>query len=193
MPERRTVETLFDDARWALDSDLPAREVTAMLQKLLRRAPEQSEAAHFARRHLGRLLLPAEPFRAARLLKEALAHFPNDDELWGLLGIAFSLLGEYRAAHRAYRKALALKPGSGFHLHNLGHLLDVAFGRPEQAISYLEAAQRALPYETEVTSSLAHASFRAGRTVRARELLIKAFDGCENRADRTLEGWSAAR
>jgi Flp pilus assembly protein TadD len=193
MPERRTVETLFDDARWALDRDLPAREVTAMLQKLLRRAPEQSEPAHFARRHLGRLLLPAEPFRAARLLKEALTHFPNDDELWGLLGIAFSLLGEFRAAHRAYRKALALKPSSGFHLHNLGHLLDVALGRPEQAIPYLEAARRALPDEGEVKSSLAHALFRAGHVVKARGLLLQAFHGCETRTDQTLESWSRSR
>lgn len=192
MPERRTVETLFDDARWALDSDLPAREVAAMLQKLLRRAPEQSEAAHFARRHLGRLLLPHEPFRAARLLSEALTHFPNDDELWGLLGIAYSLLGHYRAAHRAYRKALALKPSSGFHLHNLGHLLDVALGRPELALGYLEAAHRALPHEDEVKSSLAHACFRAGQTVRAQELLLKVFDGCENRVSETLDRWSAA-
>ena len=73
MPQRRTVEVLLDDVRWALDSALSPRELVTMLRRLLREAPPRSEAALFAQRHLGRLIVSEQPFRAARLLRDALA------------------------------------------------------------------------------------------------------------------------
>ena len=112
MPQRRTVEVLLDDVRWAIDSALSPRELVAMLERLLREAPSGSEAALFAQRHLGRLLLRDQPFRAARVIRDALEALPHDDELWGLLGIALTVLGQYKSAAQAHRRALSLAPAS---------------------------------------------------------------------------------
>jgi len=192
MPQRRTVEVLLDDVRWALDSALSPRELRAMLARLLREAPARSEAALFAQRHLGRLLLRDQPFRAARLLRDALAVLPHDDELWGLLGIALTVLGQYRSAAHAHRRALSLAPGSVTHLHNLGHLLDVGLGRPEQGLRYLAAAHRAIA-EEEIASSYAHALAGAGQSAKAREVLMKALDWSAERANGQLADWLSAR
>ncbi|HEV8247520.1 MAG TPA: tetratricopeptide repeat protein, partial [Polyangiaceae bacterium] len=134
-----------------------------------------------------------QPFRAARLVRDALASLPNDDELWGLLGIAMTVLGQYRSAARAHQRALTLAPSSAYHLHNLGHLLDVAMNRPEQALRRLAAAHRFLPDEPEVASSYAHALAGAGQLAKARELLADALDWSLRRADEQIVTWLAAR
>lgn len=193
MPQRRTVEVLLDDVRWAIDSALSPRELVTMLTRLLREAPARSEAAVFAQRHLARLLLRSQPFRAARLLKDALVVLPHDDELWGLLGIALTVLGQYRSALRAHRRALSLAPGSVTHLHNLGHLLDAGLSRPDQGLRYLAAAHRLLPGEEEIASSLAHALAGAGQSARARDVLMKALCWSAERAEDQLATWLAAR
>ncbi|HVJ14601.1 MAG TPA: tetratricopeptide repeat protein [Polyangiaceae bacterium] len=193
MPQRRTVEVLLDDVRWALDSALSPRELVAMLERLLREAPAGSEAALFAQRHLARLLLREQPFRAARLLREALEELPHDDELWGLLGIALTMLGQYKSAAHAHRRGLSLVPGSVTHLHNLGHLLDVGLGRPDQGLRYLAAAHRALADEEEIASSYAHALAGAGQSAKARTVLMKVLDWSAERADEQLSRWLAAR
>ncbi len=193
MPQRRTVEVLFDDVRWALSSELSPRELVVMLGRLLREAEPGSEAALFARRHLSRLLLRDQPFRAARLAREALQALPHDDELWGLLGIALTVLGQYKSAARAHQRALMLVPGSAYHLHNYGHVLDVALGRPEQALPHLLAAYRLLPDEPELASSYAHALAGAGQLAKARELLARALDWSLERADDQIASWLAAR
>ncbi len=193
MPQRRTVEVLLDDVRWALDSALSPRELVAMLGRLLREATPGSEAALFAQRHLGRLLLREQPFRAARLIREALAALPHDDELWGLLGIALTVLGQYKSAAHAHRRALSLAPSSATHLHNLGHLLDVGLNRPEQGLRYLAAAHRLMEDEEEIASSYAHALAGAGQSAKAREVLMKALDWSAPRAEGQLSTWLAAR
>jgi Flp pilus assembly protein TadD len=193
MPQRRTVEVLFDDVRWALDSALSPRELVAMLERLLREAPGGSEAALFAQRHLGRLLLSEQPFRSARLLREVLAALPHDDELWGLLGIALTVLGQYKSAAHAHRRALSLVPASATHLHNLGHLLDVGLGRPDQGLRYLASAHRMVADEQEIASSYAHALAGAGQMAKARDVLMKALDWSAERADEQLARWLAAR
>jgi Tfp pilus assembly protein PilF len=193
MPQRRTVEVLFDDVRWAIDSDLSPRELCTMLTRLLREAPPLSEAALFAQRHLARLLLREQPFRAARLLRDALKAAPLDDELWGTLGIALTVLGQYRSAAHAHRRALSLAPGSVTHLHNLGHLLDVGLARPDQGLPYLAAAHRSLACEEEIASSYAHALAGAGQSAKARELLMKVLEWSGPRADEQLAAWLVAR
>jgi Flp pilus assembly protein TadD len=193
MPQRRTVEVLLDDVRWALDSQLSPRELVTMLGRLLREAPAGGEAALFAQRHLGRLLLEKEPFRAARLLRDALLVLPHDDELWGLLGIALSVLGQFKSGLHAHRRALSLAPGSVTHLHNLGHLLDVGLGRPEQGLRYLALAHDAMADEEEIASSYSHALEGAGQTTKARALLVEVLGWPVERADQQLARWRAAR
>src|SRR5262249_40684855 len=117
---------------------------------------------------------------------------PHDDELWGLLGIALTVLTQYKSAARAHRRALMLAPSSAYHLHNLGHLLDVGLGQPEQALRYLSAAH-ALLAAAEVASSYAHALAGAGQLAKAREILVSAHDWSRERADEQLISWLEAR
>ena len=193
MPQRRTVEVLYDDVRWALSSELSTRELVVMLGRLLREAPPDSEPAQFARRHLARLIVRDQPFRAARLARDALKELPHDDELWGLLGIALTVLGQYRSAASAHRRALMLSPSSAYHLHNLGHLLDVGLARPDQGMRHLAEAHRLMPEEEEIASSYAHALQGAGQLTKAQQLLMRALDWSSERADLQLETWARAR
>lgn len=115
----------------------------------------------------------------------------EDDQTWATLGIAQSLLGNFRAARAAYRRGLQLAPASVCCLHNLGHLLDIAFERPREALRYLRAAHLAEPDEPEIAASLAHALGRTGQLEQARRLLARALRSTEDEADRVLADWYA--
>jgi tetratricopeptide (TPR) repeat protein len=181
------LERLVDDVKWAKAHRLPAREVTAMLRHLVAAAPEGSEERRFARVELASMLVENEPWLAARLATDALRS-GSDDRAWGILGIAHTLLGNYRSALRAHRRAVELSPNSPEHEHNLGHLLDVAFNRPLSAVPHLRRAYNALPEEPELASSLAHALVRIGRREEAERLLTRALANSE-RARATLAAW----
>lgn len=182
------LERLLRSARWGLAHGLGPRDLVPMLERLLAAAPRGSDARLLAERHLARLLVSRHPFRAARLAREALA-VAEDEQTYAVLGIAHTLLGNFRSARRAYYRGLALDPGSVCCLHNLGHLLDVAFERPAAALPYLASAHRALPDEPEVAASYAHALGRAGELERARVLLRRALGGAADAADRLLAEW----
>lgn len=182
------LERLVGDVEWAKAQRLPTRELVAMLKRLVAVAPEGSPERHRARRDLAEQVLQTNPWQAARLARDVLRS-AEDDRAYGVLGLAHTLLGNYRAAARAYRKALAIAPGTPEYEHNLGHLLDVAFDRPLAAIPYLERALRTLPAESEIESSLAHALARAGRTEAAAAHLRSVFGGDDERAQATLAGW----
>ncbi len=185
-PPAARLERLLRSARWGLSRDLDRRDLLPMLEHLLAAAPRGSEACLLAQRNLARLLVAERPFRAARLAREALAA-AEDEQTYAVLGIAHTLLGNYRSARRAYGRGLALDPGQLCCLHNLGHLLDVAFDRPVAALPYLRAAHLVLPDEPEVTASFAHALARAGDLERARRLLRRALGDAD--ADRLLAEW----
>jgi Flp pilus assembly protein TadD len=142
-------------------------------------------AANRARR-----LVSDQPWRAARLAAEALRQ-GTDEETHVTLGIALTVLGHYRAARAAYRRGLAHHPASVSILHNLGHLLDVAFERPDAALPYLRAANALLPGEPELAASYAHALGRVGQVERARSVLREALGVADGRADRLLDEWLA--
>jgi Flp pilus assembly protein TadD len=86
---------------------------------------------------------------------------------------------------------LALAPGTPEYDHNLGHLLDVAFNRPQAAIPHLQRALAAVPAEAEFESSLAHALVRVGRLEEGEALLRSALDGDLERTREILRTWSA--
>jgi tetratricopeptide (TPR) repeat protein len=184
------LQRLIVDLQWAKENCLPQRELRAMLKKLVDKAPRDSEERRFAQRELAECLLPDEPWRAARLAKDVLQAGP-DARACGVLGLAHTLLGNYRAAQRAYRAALELDPGSPEYQHNLGHLLDVALGRPRAALPFLERAHALLPEEPEIKSSLAHALLSLGSVDKARRLLREVFEGDADRAALTLRSWQA--
>ena len=179
---------MMSDIEWALAHELPSRELVPMLKKLLRHAEQDSRAAIFAKRKLAELIVQDDPWKAAQLARELLQR-GADERLWALLGLAQTLLGNYRAAARAYRQALAITPDFPICAHNLGHLLDVALDRPHDALDYLRRAHLAFGDETEIASSYAHALLRAGHAERARAVLLDALDGDHGAVERVLGDW----
>jgi thioredoxin-like negative regulator of GroEL len=55
----------------------------------------------------------------------------------------------------------------------LGHLLDVALGRPNDAVPLLAEAYKREPKESEIAASYAHALARAGKLALAKKVLRK--------------------
>lgn len=187
--DSRQVEGLYTDVEWALAQGLSARDLIPMLQRLAQAAPRDSEYAVYAQRNLAELLVRRSPFRAARLARGVL-EIREDDRAYAVLGLAHLLMGNYKSAEKSYRAALALVPHCPWYAHNLGHLLDVALGRPEEALRFLRLARRALPQEPEIATSLAHALFRLDREQEARRELEAAL-GDEREGEELLAVWRA--
>ncbi len=179
---------MLSNIQWALAHELPLSDLVPMLDKLLRHAEPGSRAALFAKRNLAELVVRDNPWRTALLARQLLQVEP-DERTWALLGLAQTLLGNYRAAVRAYRQAMGLSPHFPMCAHNLGHLLDVALDRPRDALRYLEQAYKAFPDEAEIGSSYAHALARAGEHERAKEVLSHALDGDSIAAEQLLLKW----
>lgn len=192
MPERPSadLERMLTDVEWAISKQFAARDLVPMLENLLRAAPATSEAAYFAKLRLSELIVGHAPFRAARLARDVLVS-GDSDRAWAVLGLAHSLLGNYRLAARAYRQALALAPECAIYEHNLGHVLDVALDRPHDALAHLARAHRDMPEESEIASSYAHALLRSGQPQKAHELLVLAVKSREQAAE-ILKTWQAA-
>ncbi len=161
-----------------------------MLENLVRAAPSASEASFFAKLRLSELIVGDAPFRAARLARDVLES-GESDRAWAVLGLAHTLLGNYRVAARSYRRALALAPECAVYEHNLGHVLDVALNRPHDALLHLDRAHRLLPREGEITSSYAHALLRSGQLEKARRMLAGAVKSPEQ-ADEIMKAWQFA-
>src|ERR1700679_3661154 len=127
------------DVESALRRALDPATVLPMLHKLSRAAPEGTDESVYAHRQLSELLADQHPWRAALHAKRILAVHPDDDRAWATLALCQALLGHYRFAVRAYGRALDITPGNAAYAHNLGHLVDVALGRPRDAIVWLRA------------------------------------------------------
>ena len=173
---------------WAMEQGMGPRDLVPMLERVAACAEPDSEAARFARRELAELLVESDPWRAA-LLASQLVRSDEDERGWAILGLAHTVLGNYRCARKAYSRALALAPGCGSYAHNLGHLLDAVFNRPDQALRLLAMAHRSHPEEAEIAASYAHALFRTGDADTAHALLSRAL-GSSGAAEATLERWS---
>ena len=182
------LERLVGDVKWAKANHFPARELTAMLRRLVAAAPEGSEERRFARLELATMMMESDPWLAARLATDAL-RVRADDRAWGTLGIAHTVLGNFRSALRAQRRAVELAPGAPEHEHNLGHLLDIAFRRPLSALPHLRRAYRALPDEPEIVSSLCHALVKLGHLAEAERLLTAALGGDTVRSRSLISAW----
>ena len=184
----RSVDRLLFDVEWAISRRLGPRDLVPMLKKLLAHAEPGSVAWLFGQRQLAEVLLDSAPWQSALLARAVLAH-EECDRAYGILGLAQSLLGNYRSAANAYRRALALSPAHPVYAHNLGHLLDVALGRPEDALRYLELAYRAEPGEVEIAGSYAHGLARTGRLEAAVRVLSGALEISHAEAEERLRDW----
>jgi tetratricopeptide (TPR) repeat protein len=188
----RAVETLVSDVSWAIQRGLPKRDLLAMLKRLIAQAAPGSPEQDFAKLELCELSVGDEPFRAARLALDVLKGGP-EPRAYGVLGIAHSMLGNFRAARRAYEQAVALEPDHPAYRHNLGHLLDVAFERPREALRHLGVARRARPDEPAIVTSEAHALARSGHAARATELLVQVLRWSEAEAQSQVAEWVESR
>jgi len=187
-PSSKSPERLQSDVEWAMGQGLGPRDLLPMLERLVAQAKPGTAPALYARQNLSALVVAQSPWRAARLAREVLA-FVDDERAWAVLGLAQTLLGNYRSAMKAYRRALALDPSCPTCQHNLGHLLDVVCERPADALRYLKAAHRAWPGEAEVTASYAHALARTGDLAEARRLLTRSLGANADTVDEWLQRW----
>jgi len=189
---RRAVERLVSDVSWAISRGLPKRDLVAMLKRLIAEAPAGSAEQDFAKLELSELSVGDEPFRAARLALDVLKGGP-EPRAYGVLGIAHSMLGNFRAARRAYEQAVALEPDHPAYRHNLGHLLDVAFQRPRDALRHIAVARRARPDEPAIVTSEAHALASSGQAARAIDLLVQVLRWTDEDARARVAEWAEDR
>lgn len=177
-------------AELALKTARGRKQLEPVLDRLLHAAPAGTEASLFAHRHLAELRLERDPWRAALHLKNVIAHRGEDDVVQALMGLCQALLGNFRAAATAYKKALALAPRNPWYHHNLGHLLDVAVGAPKEALAHLRAAHKFEPLEHEITASLAHCLAILGQLDEAKLLAAEALNQApESREHKALLDW----
>lgn len=169
----------LDRLRRDVDRGLRAKadpeELLPLLARLARASQPGSDTWLFAHRYLAELGVEREPWRAALFARRVLERCPDDDGAWAVLGLAQSLLGNYRYAARAYERALAIAPGNPWYAHNLGHLYDVALNRPDDALPLLSQATEAQTGEADIAASYAHALARCGKLAMAKRVLKRAI------------------
>ncbi len=174
----------------ALAKGAEESSVAPLLEQLLKVVEDTGEHALFAHRHLAELRIESNPWRAALHLRRVMQEQAADDVVYALMGLSQALLGNFRAAVSAYRRALQTAPKSPWYHHNLGHLLDVALEEPRRAEVHLRQAHRMQPAEDEITASLAHCLARCDRLDEARELAEDALRADpESESHRELLDW----
>lgn len=169
------VDRIRREVERALHGNIDAEEVLPLLAQLARAADPESEDWLYAHRHLAEIGVEHDPWRAALFARRVLAHRDTDDGAWAVLGLAQSLLGNFRVAARVYERALALSSENPWYAHNLGHLYDVALDRPADALPLLSSASEAQPDEADIAASYAHALARCGKVAAAKRLLKRAI------------------
>lgn len=176
------------EAELGIGDLLDPADALPLLHRLARTAEEGSTESLFAFRHLAALLVERDPWRAALYARRVLARV-DDDRAWSALALAMTLLGHYRFAVSAYRRALLVAPRNPWYSHNLGHLLDVALNRHEEAIPLLESAFEQVGPGTEVALSLAHALGRVGDLAGARRVVLRAMEHGPSREQSNFLRW----
>lgn len=167
-------ERLYKEVVIAIKFGRSSKALEISLDELLSVAPDGSAECMFAHRHLASLRLERDPWRAALHLRKLLAVFPQDHALHAMNALAQAQLSNFQAAVNAYKKAIDLDPLNPWYQHNLGHILDVALGKSEEALKYLSFAAIHLEDEDEVLASYAHALAQTGFQIEAIEVAEKA-------------------
>ncbi len=184
------VRRLHREAVEALHRSRRPAVVLPLLERLAAEARPGGEAWRFAQHALLELWLPERPWHAALAARRLLHYEPESPELHGALALAHSLLGHFRAAIAAYRRALRLDESNPWFHHNLGHLLDVVFESSQEALPHLLLAWREAPHEPELAASLAYCLARLGDFETAEGLAADALRADPgNEAHRALLAW----
>ncbi len=184
------VDELRREAEGLLRRARPRVELFPVLERLVAVAPEGSDHALFAHRHLAEFWVEENPWRALLHLRRIVRERRDDDVVHALMGLCHALLGNFRVAVGHYRRALSSSPRNPWYHHNVGHLLDVALATPAQALPHLRSAHRLEPLEDEITASLAHCLAGMGTLAEARGLAADAVRAApRNREHRALLSW----
>jgi len=186
---RQQAQELRRQIEWTIARAVDPGDVLPMLHRLARLADDGSDDSLFAHLHLAELLVERNPWRAALYARRVLTHRPDDDRGWATLALCQTLLGNYKFAVTAYHHALTGAPKNPWYAHNLGHLLDVALGRAEEAVAWLRRAYQSAAYSGEVAASYAHALARAGRLADARKVLTRAMKRTASREHAAMLKW----
>jgi len=189
--DERSVDKLRRSAEEAIREGRGRLVVEPILEAILESAGDDDPARAFAHRHLAELLLERDPWTAALHLRKVITRSPADDVAHSLMALSQALLGNYRAAAAAYRRALRVAPRNLWYHHNLGHLLDVALDAPASALPHLEfALAEADANEHEITASAAHCLARLGQLTEAEELATLALEADpRNEGHKALVRW----
>lgn len=183
------IDTLRKNVEWALRNSPEASEVLPLLVKLARSAEPESEAWLLAHRHIAEIAVDRDPWRAALFARRVVRVDADDDGAWSVLGLAQTLLGNYRAAATAYRRAIAIAPENPWYAHNLGHLLDVALDQTAEALVWLAGAHKREPNENEIAASYAHALARSGKLAVAKKMFRSAVTRGATKEQLALWRW----
>jgi tetratricopeptide (TPR) repeat protein len=186
---RDQAQELRRQIEWTLARAVDPGDVLPLLHRLARVADDGSDESVFANMHLAELLVERDPWRSALYARRVLAYRPLDDRVWATLALCQTLLGNYKFAVSAYHQALASAPKNPWYSHNLGHLLDVALGRAQDALPWLERAYRGAGHSGELAASYAHALARAGQLTEARNVLARAMRRTASREHSALLKW----
>ena len=87
---------------------------------------------------------------------------------WIGIGVAYQRLRKPEQALEALQQAVALAPGDGFALRNLGAVL-MSLDRADEALPLFRRARQALPHDPQTTYALAAALAETGRSEDADE------------------------
>jgi hypothetical protein len=142
-----------------------------MLRAMAEEAKPDSDECAFAHRHLAELLVDDSPWQAAVFARRVLLRVPDDERAWATMALAQTLLGNYPFAQRAYLRAIAKAPNNPWYAHNLGHLLDVALDRPDEALPLLRFAFEQSPDSAEIAASYGHVLARTSQLAMAHRVL----------------------
>jgi Tfp pilus assembly protein PilF len=186
---RQQAQELRRQIEWTLARAVDPTDVLPLLHRLSRLADDGSDESVFANLHLAELLVERNPWRSALYARRVLAHRPTDDRVWAMLALCQTLLGNYRFAVSAYHRALASAPKNPWYAHNLGHLLDVALGRAQDALPWLERAYKSAGNSGELAASYAHALARTDRLAEGRNVLLRAMKRNASREHAALLKW----
>lgn len=179
-------------AERALEQGRCRAELLPILERLAQEAPEYSEHQAFACRCLAETYLEHHPWRSALYARRLIRFNREDDGAYALMGLAQTLLGNFKASVRAYQRALELAPDNPWYHHNLGHLLDVCMGDISGALVHLRLAHRLASEHDEVTASLVHCLARVGQLEEAKAMAERIAERSpDNREHRALLAWIA--
>jgi len=167
----------------ALASGARGIDVFRDLEAIVREAQDGDRDALFAHRQLAELRLEESPWLAALHLRKLIASAAADDGVHALMGLCQAMLGNFKTAIAAYRRAVEMSPRNPWYHHNLGHLLDVGGGNARGAIKHLRFAYELEPAEDEIAASLAHCLARLGELDEARDLADTAVRSAPDNPD----------